>query len=90
MGEQSTIKHHSDRIGTIKNRIRLVESNYPNATDNIIQLKEELALLLDEEAKRELVRRLRLYSSSATGYRWFCSACFDQAYHDSRIKAKES
>jgi hypothetical protein len=42
--------------------------------------KQELAYILKEEEKNDLVTRLPLYSSRMTGYKWICSECWDKSY----------
>ena len=42
--------------------------------------KQELAELLKEEKKREILRRIPLYSTHMTGYRFVCSKCYDEIY----------
>jgi hypothetical protein len=54
--------------------------------DNCKREREELAYLLKEQEKRDILRRLPLYSSKITGYRWLCSSCYDKAYSSSRMK----
>jgi hypothetical protein len=83
LSEPAHIKHHSIKIKSIENRIALIKATSPTVTTR--KLREGLAYLLKEESKRELTRRLLLYSSSATGYKWFCSSCFDKAYSESHI-----
>jgi hypothetical protein len=39
--------------------------------------KEELAALLEEDKQKEILRRLPLYSSKITGYRFLCSKCYE-------------
>jgi archaellum component FlaC len=81
LGEKlTTTRHHLHRISALKTRIKLIEDKYPRATEDLRRLKEELDQLIEEDAKKELQRRIRLYSSAATGYRWVCSQCFDLAY----------
>ena len=78
----------NDRIEQIKKRIRHIEEynlkyNNNKATSDsggIKELKQELAQLIKEEEKRDRLRSLPLYSSKNTGYKFFCSPCWDQAY----------
>jgi hypothetical protein len=51
-----------------------------NNNDEFIQLKQELADLLEEEAKADALRRLHLYSCRITGFKFVCSKCYDEAY----------
>lgn len=42
--------------------------------------KEKLAYLLGEHKKIEsFLRKIPMYSTSSTGYKWYCSSCFDNA-----------
>jgi hypothetical protein len=50
--------------------------------------KQELAELLEQEKQKDIFRRLPLVSSRVTGYRWFCSSCYDKAYWVSRRTKK--
>ncbi|MFL6318596.1 MAG: hypothetical protein ACJ71K_18250 [Nitrososphaeraceae archaeon] len=68
---------HSNRIAILEKQIKWAERY---STENSKQLKEELAELLKEEQEREVLRKLPLYSSRVTGYRWVCSRCWDQVY----------
>lgn len=79
-------KPANDRIEQLKKRIRQIEeynlkyNNNKAASDSgINELKQELAELLKDEAKRDRLRSLPLYSSKCTGYRFFCSPCWDKA-----------
>jgi hypothetical protein len=61
------------RIATIQRRIAWLE-NYPhgNNNDSVKQLKEELADLLEEDAKADKLRSLPLYSCRITGWKFVC------------------
>jgi hypothetical protein len=48
--------------------------------------RQELSQLLEEEKKKDVFRRLPLYSSSATRYFFYCSKCYDTAYSLRRKK----
>ena len=76
----------SNRITVLEKQIKQDEirnNHYPN-NDNeyndIMESKQELADLLKEEEKNDLVTRLPLYSSRMTGYKWICSECWDKSY----------
>jgi hypothetical protein len=69
------------RIATLERRIAWLEqSPHGNNNDSMKQLKEELAELLEEDAKRDRIRSIPLLTSRITGYRFFCSSCWDNAY----------
>jgi hypothetical protein len=53
-----------------------------NNNDNVVvkQLKEELAGLLEEDAKTDKLRSLPLYSCRITGWKFVCSKCYDKVY----------
>jgi hypothetical protein len=44
------------------------------------ELKQELEELLKDEAKRDRLRSLPLYSSKSTNYLFYYSPCWDKAY----------
>ena len=54
--------------------------NNAKAEGNIKQLKQELAELLEEEAKADALRRLPLYSCRITRFKFVCSKCYDNVY----------
>jgi hypothetical protein len=81
------VRSYSHSITLLERRIRWAEEHYPDAITAHAELKEELAALLKGQKKKELLRRLPLYSFSITGYKLVCSACFENAYNDNR-KAK--
>ena len=92
-GRRIAMFQKSPRSYSVSNRITVLEkqikqdeirnNHYPN-NDNeyndIMESKQELADLLKEEEKNDLVTRLPLYSSRMTGYKWICSGCWDKAY----------
>jgi hypothetical protein len=45
---------------------------------NLKQLKQELADLLEEDAKADKLRNLPLYSCRITGWKSVCSKCYDR------------
>jgi len=51
-----------------------------NNDRNIKQLKQELAELLEEDAKADKLRRLPLYSCTITIFKFVCSKCYDKVY----------
>src|ERR671919_210883 len=76
----------SNRITVLEKQIKqdeITNSHYHinnNDYNDIMESKQELADLLKEEDKNDLVTRLPLYSSRMTGYKWICSECWDKAY----------
>jgi hypothetical protein len=76
---------YSNRIITLKKRLKYAQERYPNS-DGCRQLKQELADLLKKQAKRDIIRRLPLVSTKATGYKYVCTACFDKAYRATYYK----
>ena len=92
-GRRIAMFQKSPRSHSVSNRITLLEkrikqdeirnSHYHISNNNyndIMESKQELADLLKEEDKNDLVTRLPLYSSRMTGYKWICSECWDKAY----------
>jgi hypothetical protein len=75
-------KSKTDRIASLEKRIKRAEFYYKkyhhdNSTDHSGKDREELAALQQEDAERDKLRCLPLYRSKRTGYRFFCSSCFD-------------
>src|SRR5918911_3177054 len=76
----------SNRITVLEKQIKRDEIrknhyyNNNNDYNDIMESKQELADLLKEEEKNDLVTRLPLYSSRMTGYKWICSECWDKSY----------
>jgi hypothetical protein len=70
----------------LEKRIRRIENyscgniNRPSYINEVKQLKQELAELLTEEAKRDKLRSLPLYSCRITGWKFVCSECYDKVY----------
>jgi hypothetical protein len=60
-----------------KSRFRMSDMEY---NDTVKEIKEELATLLKAEDTKDKLRRLPLYSSRITGFRYLCSACYDVLY----------
>jgi hypothetical protein len=80
-----------NRIDTLQKRIRYLEERYRKdefsafltaaaAQQQIKKAKEELQALDAADAEYDKKRHLILYSSKCTGYKFFCSPCWDQAY----------
>ena len=75
----------SERIEILKKRRRYAEaynlkSNNKSSAQEVKKLKDELDDLLKQEEKRDRLRHLPLYNSKCTGYRFFCSPCWDKVY----------
>ena len=51
-----------------------------NSTNDIKALKQELADLLDADAKADKLRSLPLYSCRITSWKFVCSNCYDKVY----------
>ena len=56
-----------------------------NSTNDIKALKQELAELLEEEAKADALRLLPLYSCRITGFKFVCSKCYDKVYNKNML-----
>jgi hypothetical protein len=80
---------YSNRIAILEKRLKWLQ-NYPrrgnnrrssddnNNNNNVKQLKQELAGLLEEDAKADKLRSLPLYSCRITGFKFVCSKCYDK------------
>ena len=92
-GRRIAMFQKSPRSYSVSNRITVLEKqikqdeirnnhyhNNNNDYNDIMESKQELADLLKEEEKNDLVTRLPLYSSRMTGYKWICSECWDKSY----------
>ena len=82
VGKLSRTKN--DRIAILQKRIKWIENysrgNNSNKNDDIKALKQELAELLEEDAKADKLRSLPLYSCRITGWKFVCSRCYDKVY----------
>ena len=80
-------KANNDRIGILQKRIKWIENysrgntNRPSYINEVKVLKQELAELLEEDAKYDKLRSLPLYSCRITGWKFVCSKCYDKAYY---------
>ena len=93
-------KLKSNRITILERRIRWLENyrhrrggdnNSNNKNDNDLKaLKQELADLLEEEAKADKLRSLPLYSCRITGWKFVCSKCYGKVYWLNEIKIKDA
>jgi hypothetical protein len=75
------------RISFLQKRIQYVEHhhNRQNISDSeysriISELRQELDMLLKEEDAKGRIRRLPLYSSRITVFRYVCGSCYDILY----------
>ena len=70
---------HNDRAVILQRRIKWMENYYHGANINDLKaLKQELADLLEEDAKADKLRCLPLYSCRITGQKFVCSKCYDK------------
>jgi hypothetical protein len=53
--------------------------------NDVKQLKQELADLLEEDATYDKLRSLPLYSCRITGWKFVCSKCYDKAYNNKML-----
>jgi adenine-specific DNA methylase len=82
------IKPKSNRIAVLEKRIKWLENysrgnnngSYHHKNNDIKQLKQELADLLEEDAKADKLRSLPLYSCRITGWKFVSSKCYDKVY----------
>ncbi len=75
----------NDRIAFLQRQLNRIENYYSHigrtSYDNeVTQIKQELAELLEAEAKADTLRRLPLHSSKISGWRYVCGTCFDRLY----------
>jgi ribonuclease D len=82
-----TNSQYSSRIYQLQARIKQIERHHIGGT-SAKKEREELKLLLEEHDKKDILRRIPLYSSSITSYRFYCSECYDKAYLLSTIRKK--
>ena len=74
-------KRKSNRIAVLERQIKWLENysrgnNGKSYSDVVKQLKQELAALLEEDAKADKLRNLPLYSCRITGWKFVCSKCY--------------
>jgi hypothetical protein len=80
-------KPNSKHIAVLQRRIKWLE-NYSrgnNRSNEVKQLGQELADLLEEDAKADKLRWLPLYSCKITGWKFVCSKCYDKVYHNNML-----
>jgi hypothetical protein len=89
-------KPRSNRIDALQKQIKWIEEYYhhyrpyghinngnnKDNNNNIKQLKQELADLLEEDAKADKLRSLPLYSCRITGWKFVCLRCYDKVYNN--------
>ena len=80
------VRSHGSRITHLQDRIKRIE-NHPKfgndktiLNNNVRPMREELAQLLVEDAKADKLRRLPLYSSRLTNFKFVCGSCFEKQY----------
>jgi hypothetical protein len=75
---------HNDRVVILQRRIKWMENyscgNNNGNSNDIKQLKQELAELLEEDAKADKLRSLPLYSCRITGWKFVCLKCYEKIY----------
>lgn len=78
------------KIASLEKQIKYLERYHNNDSK---ELKAELEELLrkeeedeDEEDKDNLLRSIPLYSGKITGFRFYCSTCYDKAYYRRRTR----
>ena len=77
---------HNDRVVILQRRIKWIENyrrggNSTSKNEDLKALKQELAELLEEDAKYDKLRSLPLYSCKITGWKFVCSKCYDKVYN---------
>ena len=81
---RTSTKPRSNRIDALQKQIKWIENysrgnnNRPSYTTEVTALKQELAELLEEDAKADKLRSLPLYSCKITGWKFVCSKCYDK------------
>lgn len=74
----------NDKMSVLQKRISYMEKytrgSSKIAAEEIKHAKEELQQLEAEDPKWDKLTHLPLYSSKCTGYRFYCSPCWEQAY----------
>jgi hypothetical protein len=67
------------RICSLKHRISFIESHgYHNKVEDLKQLKQEYAELLEEDERADRLRNLNLISCKLTKWLYVCNNCFDR------------
>lgn len=87
--DSKLINSDEKRIHRLRTKIKQIERQHIGGVSAASE-KAELAALLEQQRKNDIFHRLPLYSSVTTGYRWFCSNCYDRASWISRRTKKSS
>jgi hypothetical protein len=70
------------RAAILQRRIKWMENYYHGVNINDLNaLRQELAELLEEDAKYDKLRSIPLYSCRITGWKFVCSTCYDKVYN---------
>jgi hypothetical protein len=71
----------------LEHRIKWIETHprLKDSINSIKQLKQELADLLEQDAKADKLRSLPLYSCKITGWKFVCSGCYDKVYYNNML-----
>jgi hypothetical protein len=56
-------------------------------SDEVKALKQEIADLLEQDAKADKLRSLPLYSCRITDWKFVCSKCYDKAYNNLLVQS---
>jgi hypothetical protein len=68
------------------NNISISKAAY--VSNDIKQLREKIAQLYAADAERDRFQHLPLYSTASTGYKFFCSPCWDAAYYEEKQRIR--
>jgi hypothetical protein len=80
--EEGYPHRHRRYGGANNNRASSDDNNNGNSSSIIVvQLKQELADLLEEDPKADRLRSLPLYSCRTTGWKFVCSKYYDRVYN---------
>jgi RNA polymerase-binding transcription factor DksA len=72
-------EEYQNKIKNNNNNNNSKNKNNNNDSATCKQLKQELVDLLKIEKERDTIRKLPLYSSRITDWKWYCSKCYDEA-----------
>ena len=87
--ESLQIFDHSVRCQSCGMAVPII-SKLARPDNDLKALKQELADLLEEEAKADKLRSLPLYSCRITGWKFVCSKCYGKVYWLNQIKIKDA
>jgi len=83
----------SNRIDELRRRIEYAKKYHSGHSGYRIECKnneQELKDLLEQEEKRDILRRLPgFYSTKITDYKFVCSKCWDELYYSVYVKNKK-